>query len=131
MEAFVDNETVKKHLQVCGVSQDFGGHEPLDKLNCGNCMKCSRAIVSLKLLGRLNDYIDIFDMTRYRKSESRFIGRELAGDKGCFVREIENTLKEKNMMSIAIRFWQLCYSVKFKLSKNKFLRDIVYKMRKQ
>lgn len=129
MEAFVDSKIAQKHLQVCGASQDYGGHEPMEKLNCGNCMKCSRAIVSLKLLGRLDEYKEIFDMTRYAKSENRFIGRELAGDKGVFVGEIEEKLKEENMMSISVKFWKLCYSIKFMLSKIKILRTIVNKVR--
>jgi len=130
MQYFVSNKVPQKHLQVCGASQDYGGHSPMEKLNCGSCMKCSRAIVSLKLFGALDDYKDMFDMSRYEKGENRFIGRELAGDKGVFVKDIKLALKEQKTMNFSIHCWECFYSFKFKLSKISFLRNLVSKIKK-
>lgn len=124
MKEFVHNEVAQRHLQVCGISQSFGGGIVVEKLNCGHCIKCRRAIISLELLGALDKYKNLIDTTLYYKNKAKFIGYELAGDKGVFSSEIRQGLKEKNMMTLKVKFWCLIYSIRFSLAKNKTLRKI-------
>lgn len=131
MEHFAHHPSPQKHLQVCGYNQDYGGHEKkMATLNCGSCMKCSRAIVSLMIMGVLDKYEHLFDMTRYKKGVSRFVGRELAGDKGAFVGDVEAALKKQNRLTFPVRCWRLFYTMKFRLSKVAFLRNLVKYMKK-
>lgn len=131
MQYFVDNAVAQRHLQVCGYNQDYGGHErKLETLNCGSCMKCSRAIVTLMLLGAFEKYAHLFDLSRYKKGVSRFVGRELAGDKGAFVADVLFALKNQNKLTPAVRIWRFIYSVKFWLSKSKFLQQAYAAIRK-
>lgn len=132
MAYFVHHSSPQKHLQVCGYNQDYGGHNhKLSSLNCGSCMKCSRAIVSLLLLGELDKYAHLFDMTRYHKGVNRFIGRELAGDKGVFVASVKAALDAQHKMTLSVRFWQFVYKIKFRLSKVAILRDFVAAIKKR
>ena len=51
-----DNPITKKYLNVCN----------LDK-NCGHCAKCYRTLITLDIIGKLNEYYNIFDIEAYRK----------------------------------------------------------------
>ena len=76
-----DNPIVRKYLNVCS----YG------KKNCGHCTKCIRTMVALDIMGRLDDFIDVFeDVSYYRKYRWKFIThmRE-ASDKDIFYYDMQ------------------------------------------
>lgn len=130
MKLFVSERTSQKHLQVCGGSQAFGGPKKMKKLNCGRCMKCSRAIVSLELMGELKNYESIIDVDLYYKNSEKFIGRYLAGDKGAFSKEVKKNLIEQNKLTLWVKLWEIIYKWRFKLAKNDKIVRLYAKLHK-
>lgn len=54
----------RKHLNVCmrpGI------------INCGRCGKCTRTMLALDILGSLDDFGDVFDLTEYYKDRRKHI----------------------------------------------------------
>ncbi len=129
MEFFAKSPIVQKNLHVCGALNDLGGPKDIKKLNCGTCMKCSRAIVTLELLGELEKYDSVIDTTLYRKNKKKFIGRYLAGDKGVFAVDVLRELRRKKKYTLAVRFWRRMFGIRFKLAKNKALVALVNKIK--
>ena len=54
-----------RHLHVCVRDGSTG--------NCSSCWKCVRTMLTLELLGRLDDYREVFDLRTYAKVRSHFI----------------------------------------------------------
>lgn len=54
-----------KYLDVC-VSPAAAG-------NCSVCWKCARTMLTLEILGRLEDYKTVFDLDKYRQIRDRYI----------------------------------------------------------
>ena len=60
-----------KHLNVCY------GHDTLDT-NCSVCPKCARTLLTLELLGKLDDFSAVFDIPKYRREvRTRFIAETI------------------------------------------------------
>jgi len=55
---------VAKYLNVCY------GHDTLDT-NCSVCGKCRRTLLTLEILGRLEDFAGVFDIEKYRREVRR------------------------------------------------------------
>ena len=60
-------------LQVCAKSR-------IDAKNCSMCWKCLRTMVTLDVLGSLEEYSESFDLTRYRLLRQPYLIWELASD---------------------------------------------------
>lgn len=63
---------VQQHLDVC--LQDVHSGR---KKNCSCCEKCIRTMVTLEALGKLENFIEVFDVELYRKQRKRRIGAVL------------------------------------------------------
>lgn len=60
LKKIVDWDITKKYLDTCYENNSDGS-------NCGICGKCLRTLLALEIMGKLDDYADIFDVGRYRK----------------------------------------------------------------
>jgi len=56
----------KKWLNVCGSTRG-------NAKNCSTCWKCNRTLFTLELLGKLNDYREVFDLEKWNWSRKWFI----------------------------------------------------------
>lgn len=57
-----DYPPAQKHLHVC-INKPY---------NCNVCPKCKRTLVTLDLLGKLDDFSDVFDTEYYRSNRSEY-----------------------------------------------------------
>ncbi|MCF8568171.1 hypothetical protein LLE49_25940 [Alicyclobacillus tolerans] len=57
-----------KYLNVC-VSQG---------LNCGKCFKCKKTLLTLELLGKIDNYFSVFDLDAYYKEKQQYINYVIA-----------------------------------------------------
>ena len=76
-----------KYLNVCY------GHDTLDT-NCSVCSKCARTLLTLDILGKLDEFADAFDIPRYRREVRRRLIAE------TIVQEKKN-LFSKHQMDLA------------------------------
>ena len=66
-----DYPPAKRHLNVCY------GHDTLDT-NCSVCPKCARTLLTLELLGKLDEFSSVFDVEKYRREvRTRFIAETI------------------------------------------------------
>lgn len=74
-----DSPLVQQYLDVCWSTQiaNMTNNDSLlknkVKRNCGKCDKCLRTLFALELLGKIQLYEDIFDMSEYRRYRNKFI----------------------------------------------------------
>lgn len=102
IELIADSPLSKRFLDVCW--RDFlinkYGNEAYynsGKLNCSRCDKCKRTMMALDLLGKLEEYSDVFNLYYWKKSRTRYIGHVLSlRNKDPFMNELWNLMKEKN-----------------------------------
>ncbi|WP_164667405.1 hypothetical protein [Virgibacillus doumboii] len=57
-----------KYLNVCFFS----------KHNCGKCPKCLRTLLTLEIIGKIENYSDVFNLEAYYKNKNKFITTILA-----------------------------------------------------
>lgn len=86
----------KMHLNVCTVSDE----------NCGKCQKCSRTLVHLDALGKLQDYKKVFPLEKYNRNISW--GYVLANKKDSCNIGISD-LGGKINFSPLINFWKIIF----------------------
>lgn len=67
-----DSIIVKENLNVCVNSEKV--RKEFNKINCSKCFKCIRTMISLDILGKLNDYARVFDLDTYYKNKSKYWG---------------------------------------------------------
>lgn len=93
-----------KYLDVCWAAQmKYGGDrnptlfEEKRKKNCGRCIKCMRTLLAFDILGKIDDYRDIFDLEEYYKRKKSFIcyvARKK--DSSVFCRELVDLIRTTN-----------------------------------
>lgn len=94
-----------KYLDVCWSGQWALGDVQSDKYfkekkhkNCGKCDKCLRTILALDLLGKLDEYENLFDLDFYRNNKDHFIAKVLAFRKSnAFYSELYDLMNEKGV----------------------------------
>ena len=81
IEKLADWDIAKKYLNVCHVYSE-------DTHNCGGCGKCLRTLLVLEILGKLDDFADIFDLERYRKESLKYKAKNVVhADTDVFCKE--------------------------------------------
>lgn len=86
----VNLEIAKKYLNVCRVYSE-------DSHNCGVCEKCLRTLLPLEILGKLDDFADIFDLESYKKESLNYKAKCVAHvDDETFLKEIVDLAAEHN-----------------------------------
>ncbi len=74
-ELIADYAPVSKYLNVCC------NYDTLDT-NCSICNKCCRTLLTLELLGKLDNFHQVFDIDKYKKeARRRFIATVIANEK--------------------------------------------------
>lgn len=62
----LENGLAKHRLNVCI-------HPHKDGTNCSKCKKCCRTLLTIELLGYLNDYKDVFDLKKWARRRNSYI----------------------------------------------------------
>ena len=90
--AVADYPPARKYLNVCY------GHDTLDT-NCSVCPKCSRTLLTLEILGRLDDFAGVFDIPKYRREvRRRLIAETIANEKkNLFARHQLDLARERGV----------------------------------
>lgn len=96
-----NNAVAQNHLNVCWSHQLYAmyGTEAFlrnkKRLNCGICDKCLRTLFTLELLGKLDEFNNIFDIPAYMSYRTKFIVKVLCGHKtDIFYKEIYALMQE-------------------------------------
>jgi hypothetical protein len=76
-----DFEASYRFLNVCSDPGAFG-------VNCSTCSKCCRTLLTLELLGKIDEYGAVFDLSRYSRARDRYIVTLLANPHESFNNEI-------------------------------------------
>ena len=116
-----DYAIVQNHLQVCSIEQDADVEANLEKINCGRCKKCSRTILQLEAIDRLEAFSSVFDISTYKSNPGKFIGKGLAADLHAFSKPIKQQLRQKKKLPANAWVWELLYRTRYFLSKSDFL----------
>jgi len=92
-EAIAKYSLAYDYLDVC-----FNFH------NCGHCAKCYRTLITLDLLGSVDNFSPVFDVASYKKHRNKAYGWLLCArhgdakeDNGVFARDIYRLAKSKNV----------------------------------
>ena len=67
---------------------------PEDRVNCSRCYKCLRTLLTLEILGRLDDFATMFDLDAYWRERPSYVARVLAGS-DPFDLQILNLAKDR------------------------------------
>ena len=90
IKKIADWDIAHKYLNVCHVYRK-------DSSNCGGCAKCLRTLLPLEIMGKLDDFANIFDLAAYRERALNFKAQCVAlADKELFCREIVEFAAENN-----------------------------------
>ena len=78
IEYIADDPIVQKHLYVCLKEQILNNPRSIHKyygdfLNCGMCEKCLRTMLQLDILGVLDDFKNIFDLSKWPELKLEYI----------------------------------------------------------
>ena len=93
-----------EHLDVCTHPYKEGR----DKINCSECYKCQRTMLTLDLLGKLEFYSEVFNLYKFRKNKKEYIGWLLSKKKKLTLdRELISLIKEMNQIDSQIYFYML------------------------
>ena len=63
IELIVNDPYVKEFLNVCTCSSDTDS-----KVNCSHCRKCLTTMLALEIIGKLDDFKELFDIDGFRKN---------------------------------------------------------------
>lgn len=97
----VDWDIARKYLNVCLAQKSE------DTKNCGICPKCLRTLLTLEILGKLDDFAELFDMEAYNQRSLNYKAHCLEmADHDIFYRELVDLAAEKNFTMPAKR---TCY----------------------
>lgn len=99
-------ELVRRHLDVCIMEAG---------LNCSRCEKCLRTLLTLELLGYLDDYAERFDLDTYRRRRDTFLARILADRTFPMYLELQELIVESGFrvplksraLKYLLRLWRL------------------------
>ncbi|MCK9499272.1 MAG: hypothetical protein M0Q45_07180 [Bacteroidales bacterium] len=132
-----DNKLVKKQLYVCAADIYNNAYETNYKKdttpNCSECIKCKRTIITLDLLGKLEQYSTLFDFNKYQKYKDSLYVEVLANyEKNHFYKDIYELMIETNPKTPnKYRNKVVIYKIKIKLSQIKVLRKIYSLLKKK
>jgi hypothetical protein len=66
---------------------------PSDGKNCSVCPKCCRTLLTLEILGVLDDFDQVFDLDKWKKFKNSFLISVLGDKKDPFIKEIRDYAK--------------------------------------
>ena len=90
--AVADNKLAQKYLDVCFCFN-----------NCGRCSKCFRTLVTLEIVGKLDEFSQVFDIEQFKKDRAEAYyqilkakDRDAKNDEGVFAKDLYRLASEKN-----------------------------------
>ena len=87
-----DWDIARKHLNVCNYY-----NQASDVPNCGKCSKCFRTLFALEILGKLDNFADVFDIDAYKKASFAYkVGSVQNYDEDTFLADNVDFAKENN-----------------------------------
>jgi hypothetical protein len=92
-----NNKITYDHLNVCLITPD--NKDLKDNKNCSKCIKCARTMVSLDILGHLDQYQKVFDLSIYKKNRNKYLAELLYKkfrSRDVLAKEIFKEAKERN-----------------------------------
>jgi len=85
-----DWHIAQKYLNVCHVSNE-------NSANCSWCEKCMRTLLALEILGKLENFSQVFDLKTYKEKSFDYKAKIVAeADKNVFYNELFELAKENN-----------------------------------
>lgn len=63
-EMIADWDITRKYMNVCCLKTQTN--------NCGECVKCTRTLLALSAMGKLDEYKDLFNVEKFRKKEFKY-----------------------------------------------------------
>ncbi|MCG5496050.1 hypothetical protein [Ectothiorhodospira variabilis] len=103
----LDLEETRRSLDVCVMSKHRG--------NCSRCGKCLRTMLTLEVLGRLEEFSLIFDLDIYRRHRNHFLLNTLRG-RGAYDVELQGLIRRTGFQvpaqvrfAAAIRWPEIAY----------------------
>lgn len=126
----VDNHLAIDGLYVCAADIYNEKHNTNFKKdsspNCSECIKCQRTLITLDLLGKLDQFAERFDLNKYQKyKDSLFINVLANYKKDHFLKEIYNLVIETNYnIPIKYKIGAVLYQFRNKLAQIKIIRKI-------
>ena len=118
-----DEPLVQKYLNVCLVTPDNVNLQT-DK-NCSKCYKCIRTMLTLDLLGKLDNFKDVFSLETFRLNKAKFIGNAIYRSRVMKDVHEEQFLDEMKLREYAIpskSYWYFFLRAT-KAAKNKLIKN--------
>ncbi len=129
-EYISDFEPAKKNLKVCGAYEYI---KDLHFINCSRCKKCIRTMSHLYVLGKLDNFKDVFDVEYFYKNKNKLLGKFLGIDHGYYIKKTSDMGKKYNH-KIPLLAYFYCYCLykplkffKKLLKDSKIIKKIYYK----
>ena len=97
------SEIAQKYLHVC-VRREIG------EGNCTECFKCKRTLTTLDVIGKINLFANVFDLSLYKKNKRKTWGELLYRKrimKDPFAKEIVNESKKQQYKKPTGSFWAM------------------------
>lgn len=96
----MDNPLCQRHLYVCAsdiYNEKYNtGFQKENFPNCGECLKCTRTLITLDFLGVLDKYSNRFDLDKYHKNKQTIMKNTyLKAPYDTFKKEILDLMLEK------------------------------------
>ena len=86
-----DWDIARKYLNVCLLQKGA------DSTNCGECSKCLRTMLTLEILGKLDDFAAVFDLDKWRKMSFQYkVDSVRRVDEEIFFKENVELARERN-----------------------------------
>jgi hypothetical protein len=91
----------RDHLNVCIVTTEYD-HVKIENnkiRNCSHCYKCVRTMLALDVLGKLEDFSEVFDIEYFKNRRNRFLADTIyhyIRSKNTFSAEILNECKKQD-----------------------------------
>lgn len=119
----MDEQVVRQNLNVCLknqykndgkiVSEDDNGH-----INCGHCEKCLRTMLQLDIFGKLHDFADVFNLSRWEECKQKYLIKVLTGlDNNIMYSDIASTITDQYLLSLKVKRNLKDYKYRAKLRK--------------
>lgn len=85
-------------------------------LNCTRCDKCLRTLLAIDIMGKLNDFSQIFDIQYYNKAKAKYIAKVIRQRKdNAFYTDLYNLIKQ-NKFPIPAKSYLISFAYAIKLN---------------
>lgn len=120
----------ESYLNVCLITTDYDSveYKSGSYKNCSKCHKCIRTMLTLDVIGKLNNYKDIFDIDLYKKNKDKHMSEMIYHffkSKDPFSVEILDEMKKRNVklnVNVYINLIKRCFKPIF--SKIRLNKDV-------